>query len=82
MYSNDLIIPTLSKLQGGSLPYVLYSIPSTGVIIQTGRIPGGAIGYPIALGAEIRRLVGVPYMALLSLRFIAKFYSAGRLSSA
>ena len=82
MYSNDLIIPTLSKLQGGSLPYVLYSIPSTGVIIQTGRIHGGVIGYPIALGTAIRRLGGVPYMALLSFRFSAKIYSASRLSSA
>ena len=73
MYSNAPIIPTLSKLQGGgSLPYVLYSIPSTGGIIRMGRIPGGVIGYPIALDTAMRRLGGIPYMALLSFRFSAK----------
>ena len=81
MYSNDLIIPTLSKLQGGSLPYVLYSIPSSGGIIRMGRIPGGVSGYPIALETAMRQLGGMPYMALLLLRFSARVYASIWLSS-
>ena len=76
MYSNTLIIPTLSKIQDGGLPYALRSIPSTGGIIQTGRIPGGVTGYPIALEIAMRRLGGVLYMGLLSFRFSAKIYAA------